>query len=127
MTTIPKNKLRNSLENKISTDIKLSKTQISKISQSGGSLGSLSIKISPLMKVTVPLAKNILASLRVTAAASAIDTGIQKKTHGSGTTTLIILNEEMNDIMKIVEALEESNILLKGISKRLENGTKEQK
>ena len=79
MTTIPKNKLRNSLENKISTDIKLSKTQISKISQSGGSLGSLSIKISPLMKVTVPLAKNILASLRVTAPASAIDTGIQKK------------------------------------------------
>ena len=54
-------------------------TQISKISQSGGSLGLLSIKISPLMKVTVPLAKYILASLRVTAAASVIDTGIQKK------------------------------------------------
>ena len=127
MTTIPKNKLRNALENNISTDIKFSKTQMSKISQSGGSLGSLLSKISPLMKVTVPLAKNILAPLRVTAAASAIDTGIQKKKHGSGTTTLIILNEEMNDIMKIVQALENSNILLKGISKRLENGTKEQK
>ena len=79
MTTIPKNKLRNALENNISTDIKFSKTQMSKISQSGGSLGSLLSKISPLMKFTVPLAKNILDPLRVTAAASAIDTGIQKK------------------------------------------------
>ena len=52
-----------------------------------------------LMKVAVPLAKNILGSLRITAAASAIDAGIQKKIHGSGTTTLIISNEEMNDVV----------------------------
>ena len=51
------------------------------------------------MKVAVPLAKNILGSLRITAAASAIDAGIQKKIHGSGTTTLIISNEEMNDMV----------------------------
>ena len=49
--------------------------------------------------------KNILAPLGKTAAASAIDAGIQKKIHGSGTTTLIISNEEMNDIMKIFQAL----------------------
>ena len=67
------------------TDIKLSKTQMSKIIQSGGFVGPLLRKIvSPLMKVTVPWAKNILAPLGVTAAASAIDAGIEKKTHGSG-------------------------------------------
>ena len=58
------------------------------------------------MKVAVPVAKNILAPLGITAATSAIDAGIQKKIHGSGTTTLIISNEEMNDVMKIVQALE---------------------
>ena len=60
------------------------------------------------MKVGIPLAKNVLASLEITAAAPAIDAGIRKKTHGSGTTTLIISNEEMNDIMKIIQALENS-------------------
>ena len=79
------------------------------------------------MKVAVPLAKNILAPLGITAAASAIDTGIQKKIHGSGATTLIISNKEMIDIMKIVQALEDSNILLKGVTKTIKNETKEQK
>ena len=66
-------------------------------------LGSLLSKlVGPLMKVAIPIAKNILAPLRITAAASAIDAGIQKKIHGSGETTLIISNDEMNDIMKIV-------------------------
>ena len=46
---------------------------------------------------------------------------------GSGTTTLIISNKEMNDIMKIIQALEDSNILLKVITKTIENETKEQK
>ena len=77
----------------MSTDINFSKAQISKIIQPGGFLRSL-------MKVAVPLAKNILAPLGTTAAASAIDAGIQNKIHGSGrplsstsqTTTLIISN-----------------------------------
>ena len=73
------------------------------------------------MKVAVPLAKNISVSLGMTVAALAIDAGIQKKIHGSRTTTLIISNEEMNHILKIVQALEESNILLK------ENETKKNK
>ena len=88
----------------MSTDTKLFKAQISKIIQSGGFLGALLYKLaSPLMKVAVPLAKNILAPLGITAAASAIDAGIQKKIHGSGTTTLIISNEEMNDTTKTVQ------------------------
>ena len=69
------------------------------------------------MTIAVPLAKNILAPLGITAAPSAIDAGIQKKIHGSGKTTLIISNEEMNDIMKIVKALEDSNVLLKRVTK----------
>ena len=77
------------------------------------------------MKVAVPLAKHILSPLGITAAGSAIDAGIQKKIHGSGTTTLIISNEEMNDIMQIVQALEDSNILLKGVTKTIKNETEE--
>ena len=76
--------------------------------------------------MAIPLAKNVLAPLWITAAASAIDAGIQKKIHWSGTRTLIISNEEMNDIMKIVQALEDSNILLKEVIKTIKNETKEQ-
>ena len=71
------------------------------------------------MKLAVTLAKDILALLGITAAASAVDAGIQKKIHGSGTTTLVISNKEMNDIMKIVQTLEDSKILLKGITKTI--------
>ena len=76
------------------------------------------------MKVAVPLAKNVLAPLRIRAAASALDAGIQEKIHGSGTATWIISNKEMNDIMKIAQALEDSNILLKGVAKTIRNETK---
>ena len=55
--------------------------------------------------------KNILVPLGTTAAASAVDSWIQNKIHGSGVTTLIVSNEAMHDIMKIIQALEESNIL----------------
>ena len=79
------------------------------------------------MKGAVSLAKNILAPFGITTTASVIDAGIQKKIHGSGTTTLIISNEEMNDIMKIVEGLEDSKILLKGVTKTIKNKAKEQK
>ena len=87
------------------------------------------------MKVAVPLAKNILVPLGITAAASAIHAGIQKKIHDSGcrssftsrTTALIISIKEMNDIMKIVQTLEDSNILLKGATRTIKNKPKEQK
>ena len=123
-----KTKLRNALNNNTSTNTKFSKAQVTKIIQSSGYLGSLLSKLAgPLMKVAVPSAKNILAPLGITAAVSAIDAGIQKKIHGSGTTTLIISDEEMNDIIKIVQALEDSNILLKGLSNTIRNEKKEQK
>ena len=79
------------------------------------------------MKVAVPLAKRILAPLEITEAASAIGAEIQKKIHGSGTATLIISNREMNGIMEIAQTLEDSNILLKGVTKTIKNETKEQK
>ena len=66
----------------------------------------------------MPLAKNVLAPLGLTAAMSAIDGSIQKKIHGSGV-KLIIEQEDMNNIMKIIEALENSGILLKGVTKTL--------
>ena len=81
LTTRQKTKLGNEFEKKMLTNIKLSKPQISKIIHSGGFLGSLLSKVaSSLMKVPVPLAKNILAPLRTTAATSAIDASIQKNT-----------------------------------------------
>ena len=79
------------------------------------------------MKVAVPIAKNILAPLGLTAAMSAIDGSIQKKTHGSGTTILIISNEEMNDIIKIVQALKDSAVVLKGVTKTIKNKKKNKK
>ena len=101
------------------TNLKLSRAQISKIIQSRGFLELLLGKLAVLlMKVAIPLAKNISDPLGITAAASAIDAGIKKKIHGSGTTTLTISNEEIKDIMKIVQALEDSNILLIAVSKK---------
>ena len=111
----------------MATDIKLSKAQIKKLIQSGGFLGKLLSKLAgPLMKVAMPLVKNVLAPLDLTPAMSAIDGSIQKKIHGSGV-KLIIEQEDMNDIIKIIETLENSVILLKGVTKTIENETKEQR
>ena len=130
LTTRQNTKYRNAYNNNSETDIKLSKAQIKKIIQSGGFLGNL--LAGPLMKVALPLAENVLASLGLTAAMSAIDGSIQKKIHGSWATKgagvkLIIKQEDINDIMKIIKALENSGILLKGVSKAIKNETKEQK
>ena len=101
LTIRQKTELRNAFNNNISTDIKLSKAKISKILHPGKFLGSLLSKLAgPLMKVAVPLAKNILAPLGIRAAALAVDAGFKKKIHGSGhplsstsrTTALIISN-----------------------------------
>ena len=87
LTTREKNNLRNRFEKNMSTDIKLSRARSSKIIQSVGFLGlSLSKLTGPLIKVAVPLAKNILASLGITAAASAINARTRKKMQGSGAT-----------------------------------------
>ena len=74
----------------------------------------------PLMKsVLTPLAKNALVPLGLSVEMWAADAAIQKNIYGSGTTTLIISNEEMEDIMKIVKSLEESGLLIKGISETI--------
>ena len=124
LTTRQTTKLRSAIENNMSTDIKLSKGQISKIIQSGGSLGKL---LGPLLKTGLALLKSVIRPyglLVLTAANSAIDAGVQKKIYGSGTTTVVISNEEMNDIIKIVQDLEDSYILLKGVTKTIGNETK---
>ena len=129
LTISQKTKLRNAFNKNMSTDLKLSKAQISK---TGRFLGSLLSKLAgPLMKVAVPLAKYILAPLGITVAALAIYMQESKKKNGSGrplsstsrTKNSIISNEEMNDI-KIVQALKDSNILLKGVTKTIKNETK---
>ena len=107
--------------NNSSANIKLSKTQLSKEMQSGGFLGKL---LRPLLKSGFPLMKNvlkllaksILIPLGLTAAASAADTGIHKKTLELGMTTLIISNQEMDGIMRIVKYNEETGFLIKGVS-----------
>ena len=120
LTTRQNTKLTNALNNNSAADIKLSKTQIKKIIQSGRFLGKL------LSKLALPLAKNVLAPLGLTASMSAIDGSMQKKFHGSGV-KLIIEHEDMNDIMKIIKALEKFGILLKGVSKTIKDETKEQR
>ena len=82
---------RKAFSNNLSTDVKFLKTQLLKMMRSGGFLGNLLSKLAgPLMKVAIPLAKNVLAPLGLTAAMSAIDGSIKKEMLGSGTTTLII-------------------------------------
>ena len=100
--------------------------------QSGGFLGKL---LGPLLKtglpltknVITPLAKSVLIPLELTAAASAADAGIHTKILGSRNTTLIISNKNMDDLIKIVKSLEDSGLLLKGITESVQNEIKEQK
>ena len=80
--------------------------------------------------IRLPLLKSVikrLGLLGLTAASSAIDAGVQQKIYESGTAALIISNKEMNDIMKIVQALEDSGVLLRGVTKTIKNETKEEK
>ena len=80
LTTRQNTKLRNAINNNMSTDIKFCKAQLKKLIQSGGFLGKLLSKIvGPLMKVAMPLAKNVLTPLGLTAAMSAMNGGIQQR------------------------------------------------
>ena len=113
--------IRKAFASNSSTDIKFSKTQLSKMIQSGGILGRL---LGSLLKtglplisnVMKPLTKSVLIPLGLTAAVSAADAGIHKKILGSGNTILIISNNEMEDLIKIVKSLEDSGLLLKGVT-----------
>ena len=127
--------IRKAFANNLSTDIKFSKSQLSKMIQSGGFLGKLLGPILrtglPLMKSVIkPLAKSALIPLGLTATALEADAGIHKKVLGSGhnnNTILIISNDEMDDVLKIVSSLEDSGVLLKGASEIIQNEAKEQR
>ena len=122
--------LRKALANYSSADIKLPKTQLSTMIQSGGFLrrllGPLLRTGLPLMKTVIQqLAKSVLIPLGLTAAASAADAGIHKKSCHN--TTWVISNDKMEDILKIVKSLEGSGLLLEGVSKTIKNEAKEEK
>ena len=117
--------LRKAFANNSSANIKLSKTQLSKMIQSGGFLSRL---LGPLLKTGLPLisnvsktlAKSVLIPLGLTA-----DAGIHKKILESGNTTaLIISDDEINDIIKIIKPLEDCGLLLKGVTETVQNEVK---
>ena len=97
----------------MSTDIKLSKVQIKKLLKEGRASGSILEKFLPeLIKPTLSLGKNILAPL-----------GLSAAMYGSGK-TIKFSNKDLNDMTKIVKALEDSDVLMKGITKTLKNDIK---
>ena len=117
--------------NHSSTDIELSKSQLSMMIHSGGFLGRLyglllKTGLFLMKSVVQPLAKSALIPLGLTATASAAGEGIHKKILGPGPTTQIISNDEMEDIIEIVQALEDSGLLFKGVSETIQNEAKEQ-
>ena len=124
--------LREAFANNSSSDIKVSKNQLSNTLQSEVFLGR---RIDPLLKpglplmknLMKPLAKSVLIPIGLSAASPAADSEIHKKILRSGTTTLIISNDETEDIIDIVKSLEDSGLLLKGVSETIQNETKEQK
>ena len=124
--------LRKPFANNSLTDIKLSKTQLSKMIQSRGFLSRL---LGPLLKTGLPLIKNVIKALAesvliplgLTAAASAADAGIHKKLLGSRNTTLIVSSDEIEGIINLVTSLENSGLLLEGVIETVQNEVKEQK
>ena len=118
--------LSKAFNNHTPADIKDSKAQLTKM-QKGGLLKIL----MPLLKSGLPLLKSVVKSLGMfglTAAASATDAAINKKILGSGNhAILIISNDDMQDLLKIVKSLEDSGILLNGITETVKNEVKEQK
>ena len=124
LTNTRVSKLRKTFTNNSLANKKSSKTHVHKIEQSGGFLGR---RLGPLLKTGLPLTWNVLKQLAksvsiplgLTASASATDAATNNKMFGSGNTTLIISNEEINDIMQIIKPLEKSDLLKKGVSQKL--------
>ena len=133
VTNTQVSKLRKAFVNGSSANMKLSKSQLHKIEKSGGFLGrllGLLLKTGlPLTEIVVkPLAKRVLIPLELTAAESVTQMQLFiKKMFGPGTPTLIITDKEMNDVMKIVESLKKSGLLIRGVCETIRNEAKEQK
>ena len=129
---------RKAFANCLSTDIKLSKTQLSKMIKSGEFLGRLlgsllKTGLTLIKNVIKPLSKSVLIPLGLTAAAAAAaDVGIDKKNLESGhsssshkNTVLLISNNDIEDIIKIVKSLGDSGLLLKELTGTVQNEVKE--
>ena len=114
-------RLRKAFANNSSANVKLSKTQLHKIGQSGGFLGRL---LGPLLKPGLPLIGNVLKPL---AKSILILLGLMAAAATDAATTLMISNEEMEDIMIIVKSLEDSGLLIKGVCETIKNEAKKQK
>ena len=118
--------IRKAAANYTSVDIKLSKAQLTKMQKSG-----FLRFLAPLLKSGFPLLKSVikpLGMLGLAAAASATDAAINQKILGSGNhITLTSSNDDMQDLIKIIKSLEDSGILLDGITETVENKVKNQK
>ena len=131
LTARQKTKIRNIFINNISTDIKLSKAQISKLIQSGGSFGSwlANLDQKSLTNVAGPLARDNLPGLISNLTSNAINK-FERKISGEGTVRagkrflLFISNEDMNDIIKIIKSLEDSGVLIDGVTETVKHEIK---
>ena len=127
LTTRQRAMLRNAFNNNMSSDAKLSKAQISKIAQSGEFLGSLlSILAVPLIKVPVLLAKKYFSSIRKNSGCFSNWCRDSKENTWFRDNYFNNFKWRNEWLKKIAQALESSNILLKGVTKTIENETKKQ-
>ena len=128
LTTIQTTKIKNAFANNMSTDMKLSKAQVSKIIQSCRFFGSLlgNIGKKSLTNIAIPLATNNLLGLVSNLTSSAINT-FDRKISGKGAVrggkgfTLYISNEDMNDIIKIIKSLENLVVLINGVNETVKH------
>ena len=131
LTTRQTTKIRNAFANKISTDIKLSKAQISEIIQSGGAVGYWlgNLEKQALTNIVIPLARDNLPELVSNLTSNAInkfERNISRKRAVIARIgfTLFILNEDMNDIIKVIKSLEDSGVLTDGVAETVEHEIK---
>ena len=132
LTNTQVSSLRKAFASGLSSNIKLSKSELCNIGQSGGFLvrlldSLLKTGLSLIKNILKPLAKSILIPLGLTAVASATNEPIEKKIFGSDMAALITSNEELNNIMKIFKSLEKAGLLIKCVSGTVENEAEEEK
>ena len=131
LTTRQTTKTKNAFANNMTTDKNLSKTQISKIIQSSGSFGSWldNLGKKALKNIAISLARNNLPKSVSNLTLNAINK-FERKISGKGAVragkgfTLFILNEDMNDIIKIIKSLEDSGVLIDGVTETVKHETK---
>ena len=130
LTNIQVSRLRKAFVNKSSANIELSRTQLHKIGKSEGFLGR---PLGLLLKIVLPLMKNVLQPLAkgvstgLTSASPGTEAVFQKKVFGSVMTILLISDEEMNDITKIIKSLKQSGLLITGVSEAVKKEAKKVK